>query len=79
MSRFDLRHWRLRTSSTLCRHREAEERAVHDVGQIMLQLMKKNAIVIGAIRRPVRGSAAAVASAIPPNKYANLAHCDLIS
>ena len=59
--------WQITSSALRC-YREAEDRAVHDVGQVMLQLMKKNAIVVGAIRRPVRGSAAAEASAIPPNK-----------
>ena len=53
--------------------REAQERAVHEVGAVMQQLMKKNAIVVGAVRRPVRGSAAAEAALQPPNKYVTLA------
>lgn len=46
--------------------KEAQEKSVHDVGQVMMQLMKKNAFVVGAVRRPVRGSKAAEAAAQPP-------------
>ena len=46
--------------------RDAQEKAMHDVAQVMLQLMKSNAFVVGAVRRPVRGSKAAEAAAQPP-------------
>lgn len=44
----------------------AQEKSLHDVGQVMQQLMTKNAFVVGAVRRPVRGSKAAEAAAQPP-------------
>lgn len=46
--------------------KEAQEKSVHDAAQVMLQLMKQNAFVVGAVRRPVRGSKAAEAAAQPP-------------
>ena len=46
--------------------KEAQEKSLHDVGQVMQQLMTKNAFVVGAVRRPVRGSKAAEAAAQPP-------------
>ena len=42
---------------------------VPDVARALQKLMSKGAIVVGAIRRPPRGSAAEEAAALPPNRY----------
>lgn len=43
---------------------------VPDVARALQKLMSKGAIVVGAIRRPPRGSAAEEAAALPPNRLA---------
>ena len=52
--------------------REAHAKLPCDVVQIVAQLMRKKAFVVGAIRRPPRDSAADAASQQPPNRYAAL-------
>ena len=44
---------------------------VPDIARALQKLMSKGAIVVGAIRRPPRGSAAEEAAALPPNRYSD--------
>lgn len=50
--------------------KEAHAKLACDVVQVVAQLMRKKAFVVGAIRRPPRDSPADEASLQPPNRYA---------